>query len=291
MSSLDKGNGFGFSTEEPTCYWGTPDSWHRRKKLFQIEVTTVLLALAEFHRQDDNGVAVSDWLYRDLRHYLIGSSEDGVAKWYCYLGDGHHAPFPINLEGGEIIVLSKDRKDKLTRIDVTLSRALEEPPTYEQNCFADTCSLVIPDFEQINQELVTYFARHPDELYELAPNKFEQLLEAIFRHLGYETELCAGPGDLGVDLRLTNKDSIGPIVTLVQAKRYHPKNPIRLDAVQALYGAVESEKATRGLFVTTSRYLPGVMKFADQNWRRLALADAKQVARWCDAIRRSVSGK
>jgi hypothetical protein len=152
---------------------------------------------------------------------------------------------------------------------------------FKQAAFDKTCNLIIPDFERINDELIAYFCKHPNDLNHLAPRKFEEVLAAIFRNLGYITELGPGHGDKGIDLRLIYKDSIGEVVTLVQAKRYASHNPIRLEAVQALYGIVEAHKANRGLFVTTSRYLPGVMEFAEQTSSRLVLATAKEVAIWC----------
>jgi restriction endonuclease Mrr len=42
---------------------------------------------------------------------------------------------------------------------------------------------------------------------------------------------------------------------VVQVKKYNESLPIRFDAVAALSMIVEEEKANRGLFITTSRYL------------------------------------
>lgn len=68
---------------------------------------------------------------------------------------------------------------------------------------------------------------------------------------------------------------------MVQAKRYDPKWPIRLEAVQALFGVVSLEKAERGIFVTTSRYLPGVEAFAGRCEGKLDLRTSADVADWC----------
>jgi len=112
------------------------------------------------------------------------------------------------------------------------------------------------------------------------------LLDAVFRNQGYRTELGPGWSDGGVDLRLYRKDSIGEICTLVQVKRYSPTNPIRLEAVAALAAIVDHEKANRGLFVTTSRFLPGVQKFAEKQIRRISLANSADIARWCEEVAR-----
>jgi hypothetical protein len=177
--------------------------------------------------------------------------------------------------------------DKLDSLRTSL-RTLEElgriEVLYVHRAFEQTSQALVADFHEITQELLQYFAQHPNELHQMEWRKFEYLLDAIFRNQGYRTELGPGRADAGVDLRLVQKDSIGEIVTLVQAKRYAPKNAITLDAVSALYGVVEDQQANRGLFVTTSRYLPSATRFAAKHSQRLVLADSSDVARWCHSI-------
>jgi hypothetical protein len=151
----------------------------------------------------------------------------------------------------------------------------------ERNEFSRICSLVVPDFDAITAELIAYFAHHPEDLHRLTPRAFEELLSAVFANQGYRSELGPGWNDGGVDIRLYQKDSIGEILTLVQAKKYSPDRPIRLEAVAALSAIVDKEKANRGLFVTTSRFLPQSSTFAAQSGFRLVLADSQDIAKWC----------
>jgi DNA-directed RNA polymerase subunit RPC12/RpoP len=155
---------------------------------------------------------------------------------------------------------------------------------YENPKIISVCKLIKKDYKFINQELFEYFAQHPESLYELRPREFEELLDSIFKNQGYQTEIGPGCSDGGVDLRLFRKDSIGEILTLVQAKRYKPEIPIRLEPVAALSALVDIENANRGLFVTTSRYLPIAQRFAELKSRRLVLATSEDVARWCAQI-------
>jgi hypothetical protein len=74
------------------------------------------------------------------------------------------------------------------------------------------------------------------------------------------------------------------LVTLVQAKRYDPKRAIRLEAVAALTAIVDNEKANRGLFVTTSRFLPSARKFARRQNRRIELATSADISKWCTEV-------
>ena len=79
------------------------------------------------------------------------------------------------------------------------------------------CPLIIPHFDAINDELVEYFARHPERLdTDLDWRGFELLLEAVFRNQGFRTQIGSGRADGGVDIRLLTSDAFGDPVTLVQ---------------------------------------------------------------------------
>lgn len=142
------------------------------------------------------------------------------------------------------------------------------------------CELITPDYSDLYEEIFKRFVKNPEDLHKLNPRKFELLLDAIFRNAGYTTELGPGQGDGGVDLRLYSNDVIGEAVTLVQARRYAKTHPIRLEAVQALSAAVEDERANRGLFITMSRFLPSVQRFAVRQNRRIKLAAIEDIQRW-----------
>jgi hypothetical protein len=143
------------------------------------------------------------------------------------------------------------------------------------------CDLIKPDYSALYEEIFDRFRRRPDDLYKLSPRQFEEFLDIVFINNGYRTELGKGSNDGGVDLKIYANDVVGESVTLVQAKRYKAENPIDLQAVQALTAVVDDQKANRGLFVTTSRYLPCAEKFTARQNSRIQLASSKEVAEWC----------
>jgi hypothetical protein len=110
---------------------------------------------------------------------------------------------------------------------------------------------------------------------------FEILLARTFQAQGFEVELGPGSGDGGVDIRLLQRDPIGDVLTLVQAKRYGPRNKIDLQAVAALYGVARAEQADKSVFVTTSTYAPVARRFAARVSDHLTLATSADVAQWC----------
>ncbi len=153
-------------------------------------------------------------------------------------------------------------------------------PLYIHDKHQDRVNLIIPDFEVINEQLLDFFGKNPHVLYHLHHRKFEEFLARLFRDLGYDVELGPGSGDGGVDLRLLNKSDLGEFLVLVQAKKYAPHRPIDLQPVQALFGAVEQEKASHGLLVTTSFFQPAAKRFASAVPYRLQLAGPAEIQQW-----------
>lgn len=143
------------------------------------------------------------------------------------------------------------------------------------------CSLIQPDADDVYEELYAHFAANPDQLHRLNPRAFEILLSRVFQNRGFTTELGPGSGDGGVDIRLWQRGPLGDVLTLVQAKRYAPHRKIELDAVAALRGVMAVEDAPRGMFVTTSAYLPSARRFAARAGNVIELATTADVAQWC----------
>lgn len=140
----------------------------------------------------------------------------------------------------------------------------------------------------IHTEVFEYFATNPDHLRRLTWRQFEELLDSVFRNQGFFTELGPGRNDGGVDLRLYQSQAIPELATIVQAKRY-ARRPIGLEAVAALFGIAVEQRALRGIFATTSRFLPGAKKFALSTQTRvdvpsIELVDAHRVGEWCSGI-------
>jgi hypothetical protein len=149
--------------------------------------------------------------------------------------------------------------------------------------------LIKPDYTNLYQEVFDYFHSRPKKLYSLPPRKLEILVSEIFRNQGYYSELGPGWNDGGVDLKLYKKDEIDQIVTLVQIKRYKESLPINLESVAYLQAIVDDQKANRGLFITTSRYLPQAKEFAKRQNTKLTLSDSVDVSKWCEIAKTKIT--
>lgn len=143
------------------------------------------------------------------------------------------------------------------------------------------CSIVEPDISDVYEELYSYFFRYPERLHDLGHRQFEILLFRIFQSQGFNCELGPGSGDGGIDIRLLQRDPLGDILTVVQAKRYAPHNKIGLGPVQALHGAADVEGAQSSIIVTTSDYQPAARKWAPRTRIPMKLATSQDVKNWC----------
>jgi len=87
---------------------------------------------------------------------------------------------------------------------------------------------------------------------EITPFEFEEMIEDLFKKMGYETELTSRIGDYGIDvIARNNKDVIA-----IQVKRYSKGNNVGNQEVQKLLGAMQlrSVKANKAVLVTTSDF-------------------------------------
>jgi restriction system protein len=113
------------------------------------------------------------------------------------------------------------------------------------------------------------------------PAFLEQLVLQLLVKMGYgglETpaEHLGAPGDAGLD-GLIRLDPLGLDVVYVQAKRYTDRHVGRPD-IQAFVGALHGAQASRGVFITTSRFSSEARDYADRVNARLILIDGPELA-------------
>jgi restriction system protein len=98
-------------------------------------------------------------------------------------------------------------------------------------------------------------------LVELTPDAFEQLITNLFNRMGFDAHPTRTSKDGGVDCIAYYKKSIVGGKYVIQAKRW--TNTVQVDAVRDLFGAMDHERANKGILITTSRFAPACWKFAD----------------------------
>lgn len=137
--------------------------------------------------------------------------------------------------------------------------------------------------DEINAELIRYFARHPHKMYDLDPYKFENLVAALMKDMGYDVYHTSQTRDGGRDIIAVMKTpSNDQIVTIVECKRNRGDRVIGIDIVKSfLYTIREQDKANAGWIVTTSSFSPdAINKQQEYKWL-LSLKDNNHLTAWC----------
>ncbi len=105
-----------------------------------------------------------------------------------------------------------------------------------------------------------------DAILQRSPEFFERLVLDVLIKMGYggshsEAARHMGrSGDEGID-GCINQDALGLDQIFVQAKRYAPERAIDRPTIQAFIGALTGHGVTKGIFITTSRFVATAEEF------------------------------
>ena len=102
--------------------------------------------------------------------------------------------------------------------------------------------------------------------------RFEEVCAGLFERLGFTTKSAACGADGGIDIHLYWPPSDQP-VAIVQCKAWTKKVGVKL--IRELRGVMTSERAVKGIFVTTSTFSDDAIAFAKGN--KIALMDGAEV--------------
>jgi len=145
-------------------------------------------------------------------------------------------------------------------------------------------SVLVPDFEAVNSELLKHLARKPRDVHRLTWAGFERLVARILSELGYEVEHTRLTRDGGVDIWALRRSDLGETLYAIDAKKYSPTRLVGPEPVRAIYGVASMEEASVGMIVTTSRFSADARLLADQHRFRLSLKDFDDLSAWLARI-------
>jgi len=115
-----------------------------------------------------------------------------------------------------------------------------------------------------------------------SPTFFERVVLDLLIAMGYGgSRTDAGQrigrtGDGGID-GIINEDPLGLDIVYLQAKRYAPGNTIGIGQVREFAGSLVERGASKGVFVTTSHFVPNAKAYADRIPQRLILIDGAEL--------------
>ena len=120
-----------------------------------------------------------------------------------------------------------------------------------------------------------------DRVLDQSPEFFEQLVLDVLQAMGYggsrddAAARLGQSGDQGVD-GVVREDRLGLDLIYVQAKRW--RSVVGRPEIQKFFGALHGQRATKGVFITTSTFSREAGEYADGVTPRVILVDGKQLA-------------
>jgi restriction system protein len=122
--------------------------------------------------------------------------------------------------------------------------------------------------------------KQPRDVYGLPSRRFEELVAELLQNKGYSVQLTQETRDGGKDILAFFDTQIGSYLTLVEAKRYAARRPVRVLLVRTLYGTLADYQANSAMLVTTSRFSSDAREFQKNHKYQLSLKDYADVTDW-----------
>lgn len=133
-------------------------------------------------------------------------------------------------------------------------------------------------YENLRDELVDELL---GKLKKTTPSFFERVVVELLVKMGYGgSRADAGKaigrsGDGGID-GIIKEDKLGLDVVYIQAKRWD-NNPVGRPDVMQFAGALQAQRANKGIFITTSRFTDDARNYVSQIGSKIVLIDGDQL--------------
>lgn len=146
--------------------------------------------------------------------------------------------------------------------------------------FRSDTQLIMPTLRVVDSEILRRLKAHPNELHELKPRQFEELVCDILVRHGWRIELTPASKDGGYDI-VGISGSAGGVTSswLIECKKYAQENKVGVAVVRALCGVKEEVKVANAMIVTTSTFTSGARSMGASRWD-LSLRDHQDVITW-----------
>lgn len=134
-------------------------------------------------------------------------------------------------------------------------------------------------FKKINDDLSADLLQ---KVLEMSPAFFEKLVLDLLLNMGFGSKnremafVTPTSHDNGVD-GVIPEDALGLDKIYIQAKRYSD-NPVSKPEIHSFIGALDEQKATKGVFITTSKFTTGAKETAEKASKKIVLIDGKMLA-------------
>lgn len=133
-------------------------------------------------------------------------------------------------------------------------------------------------YENLRAELASEIIDH---LKKSDPSLFEKIVIEILVKMGYGGSLrdagraIGKSGDEGID-GIIKEDRLGLDIIYVKAKRW--ENAVGRPEIQKFAGALQGQRARKGIFITTSNFTKDAINFSSKIESKIILIDGDQLA-------------
>lgn len=120
------------------------------------------------------------------------------------------------------------------------------------------------------------------EIMKLEPTDFEKLVVRLLLAMGYGSGIddagfvTQASNDGGID-GIIKEDQLGFSSIYIQAKKWDPDKTVQKPEIQKFSGALQEQKAQKGLFISTATFTEGAKKSAEA--AGIVLVDGKQLTK------------
>ena len=134
-------------------------------------------------------------------------------------------------------------------------------------------------FKSINDDLAADLLQR---VLDMSPYFFEKLVLDLLLNMGFGSRnkemaiVTPTSHDNGVD-GIIPEDALGLDKIYIQAKRY-TDNPVSKPEIHKFIGALDEQKASKGVFITTSKFTAGAKETAEKASKKIVLIDGKTLA-------------
>ncbi|WP_045825764.1 restriction endonuclease [Teredinibacter turnerae] len=134
-------------------------------------------------------------------------------------------------------------------------------------------------YSEIRQELIDEVLQ---AVKQQSPQFLEKLVVELMQAMGYggwskeSGQATQYTADGGID-GLINEDPLGLETIYLQAKRYEDST-IGREAIQAFSGALDMQRAHKGVFITTSKFSKGALEYVSMIQKKIILIDGAKLA-------------
>ena len=137
-------------------------------------------------------------------------------------------------------------------------------------------------FENINRDLAEDLLQ---KVMDQTPRFFETLVVDLLKKMGYggsfdgSTKVTPYVHDDGID-GIIYEDKLGLNKIYIQAKKYKADNTVGKPQIQQFAGALDEQKATKGVFITTSDYSDGARIYVEKLSKKIVLINGQELTRF-----------